>query len=101
VAVLGGRLIGSLVVGFTFAFLTWLTVGGDFSPFSVGPEFRFLFAIISILLIPGMFLGFLLSQNVHIINIWLMVVGNFIIYFGVAYLVLATRAKRKRKGGEA
>lgn len=88
-------MIASFAVGLTFASLTWLTVGGDLSPLSVGPEFRFLFGIISILLIPGMFLGFLLSHNVHIVSIWLMVMGNFIIYFGVAYLVLAKREKRR------
>ncbi len=88
------RLIGSLLVGSAFAFLTWLTVGG-LSPLSVGPEFRFLFGIISILLIPGMFLGFLLSHNVHIVNIWLMVMGNFIVYFGAAYLVFAKWEKRR------
>lgn len=98
------RLIASFAVGLTFAFLTWLTVGG-LSPLSVGSEFRFLFGIISILLIPGMFLGFLLGHNVHIVNIWLMVIGNFIVYFGAAYLVLAKwekrRAAAKRKmGGE-
>jgi len=89
------RLIASLAVGIIFAFLTWLTVGGDLSPLSVGPEFRFLFGIISVLLIPGMFLGFLLGHNVHIVNIWLMVMGNFIVYFGVAYLVLAKWEKRR------
>jgi hypothetical protein len=89
------RLIASLAVGLAFAFLTWLTVDG-LSPLSVGPEFRYLFGIISILLIPGMFLGFLLSHNVHIVNIWLMVMGNFIVYFGVMYLVLAKREKRRR-----
>jgi hypothetical protein len=99
------RLIASFAVGLAFAFLTWLTVGGGLSPFSIGAEFRFLFGIISILLIPGMFLGFLLSRNVHIVNIWLMVMGNFIVYFGAAYLVLAKwekrRAAAKRKlGGE-
>jgi hypothetical protein len=89
------RLIPSFVVGLTFAFLTWLTVGGDLSPLSVGPEFRFLFGIISILLIPGMFLGFILSHYVHIVNIWLMVIGNFTVYSGVAFLVLAKREKRR------
>lgn len=99
------RLIASFAVGLAFAFLTWLTVGGGLSPLSVGPEFRFLFGIISVLLIPGMFLGFLLSHNVHIVNIWLMVLGNFVIYFCVTYLVLAKREKRrgsrqKEMGGE-
>jgi hypothetical protein len=88
------RLIASLAVGLIFAFLTWLTVG-DLSPLSVGPEFRFLFGIISILLIPGMFLGFILSRNIHIVNIWLMVMGNFMVYSGVAFLVLTKRGKRR------
>ena len=87
------RVIASLAVGLAFASLTWLTVG--LSPLSIGPKFTFLFGIISILLIPGMFLGLLLSQNVHLVNVWLMAVGNFIIYFGVAYLLLAKREKRR------
>jgi hypothetical protein len=89
------RLIASFAAGLIFAFLTWSIIGGDLSPLSVGPEFRFLFGIISILLIPGMFLGFILSRNVHIVNIWLIVMGNFMVYSGVAFLVLTKRWKRR------
>ena len=53
--------------------------------------------MILILLIPGMFVGMLLSENVHLINVWLMVLANFIIYSGGAYLVLAKWVKRRKR----
>jgi hypothetical protein len=84
-------------MGVIFAFLTWVSVGGPYSPFTAGPATQILFQIISVVIIPGMFLGYLLSHNVHIVDVWLMVIGNFVVYFGLTYFVLAKREKQRAK----
>jgi len=100
---LRSRLIASLAVGFAFALLTWVMIGNhrDLRPTGVG--FEYLGEIITILLLPGMFAGVMISGNIHVANTWIVAVGNFIFYFGVVYLVLASREKRKHRtvlGGE-
>jgi hypothetical protein len=99
----GSRLGGSLVVGLAFAFLTWLIIGdhpyhrGDhpFEPTGIG--FVYLGEVIMILLLPGMFAAVMVSGNIHIASTWIVALGNFVFYFGVVYLILANREKRKAK----
>ena len=42
---------------------------------------------IAILLFPGAFLGIVTSGNVHDFSRWVVALGNFAFYFGIAYLV--------------
>ncbi len=90
------RLIGSLVVGLAFAFLTWVMIGNN-SYGRPGIGFEYLGEAITILLLPGMFAGLMVSGNVHVADIWVVASGNFIFYFGVVYFVLAYRERRKAK----
>ena len=83
----------SFQVGIVSAFLTWLIFGGHANPISIGPSLNFIFAILSFLLIPGMFLSLLASTNVHLISVWMGIIGNFIVYFCVANIVLSKWAK--------
>ena len=93
------RLIGSLVVGLAFAFVTWLMIG-DYphphaSPHLTGIEFEYLGEITMILLLPGMVIGVMVSGNIHVTDTWVVALGNFVFYFGVAYFILRGIAKRK------
>lgn len=88
------RMVVSLTLGLVPAILTWLFTVGT-TPHSVGLALTFLIWAIFLLLIPGMLLGFLLGHNVHIVNVWLMVAGNFIIYGGVAYFLIAKWEERR------
>ncbi len=104
-ALRSSRLIGSLVVGLAFAFLTWVMIGNHPYRRPTGIGFEYLGEVIMILLLPGMFAGVMVSGNIHVANTWVVALGNFIFYFGVVYLVLANREKRKAKhrtvlGGE-
>jgi hypothetical protein len=70
-----------------------------------GIGFEYLGEVIMILLLPGMFAGVMVSGNIHVASTWVVALGNFLFYFGVVYLVLANREKRKAKhrtvlGGE-
>jgi hypothetical protein len=105
VALRGSRLIGSLVVGLVFAFITWVMIGNNAYGRPTGIAFEYLGEVIMILLLPGLFAAVMVSGNIHIGSTWIVVLGNFIFYFGAVYLVLANREKRKSKrrtalGGE-
>ena len=105
VALQGSRLVGSLVVGLVFAFLTWVMIGNNAYGRPTGIAFEYLGEVIMILLLPGLFAAVMASGNIHIGSTWIVVLGNFVFYFGVAYLVLANREKRRTKhhtalGGE-
>jgi len=124
VALRGSRLIGSLVVGLVFAFLTWVVIGdhpyrrppgngleylgwvifGNLPYRGIGSS-EYLGEAVTILLLPGMFAAVMVSGNIHIASTWIVALGNFVFYFGVVYLVLVNREKRKAKrrtalGGE-
>jgi hypothetical protein len=83
----------SLATGAAFGFLTWLTLGSALNPHSVRPGVATLMQLASILAFPGLLFALLLSSNVHIVNIWSMVAGNFIFYSGGVYLALGKRGK--------
>jgi len=91
------QLIGSLVVGFAFAFLTWVMIGNNSYSTPTGIGFVYLGEAIMVMLLPGMFAGVMASGNIHTANPWIVALGNFIFYFGVVYLVLAYRERRKDK----
>jgi hypothetical protein len=49
------------------------------------------------LLLPGFFAGFMVSGNIHVANTWVVVLGNFVFYSGLAYLMGTLWAKRRGK----
>lgn len=91
------RLVASLVTGSAFAFLTMLMTSS--LPYNLPSRigFEFLGFVITILLFPGMLISIVTSGNIHIFSLWVAALGNFAFYFGVAYLVLASLAKRRAK----
>src|SRR5215469_4289048 len=93
---LRSRLITSLAAGFALALLTLVMIGNHRHPLRpTGVEFEFLGEISMVLLLPGMFAGVMISGNIHVANTWIVAAGNFIFYFGVVYLVLACRERRR------
>lgn len=92
-----GRLIGSLLLGLAFAFLTWMMIGDHPYPRPLGSEFEWLGQAIIILLFPGLFAGFMVSGNIHVANTWVVALGNFLFYFALAYLVGIFWEKRRAK----
>lgn len=92
------RLIGSLLVGFAFAFLTWLIFGGHLPyPRHIGRGLEYLGWVITIVSLPGLFTAMVASGNVHGGNTALAVLGNFLFYFGVTYFILAIWEKRNAR----
>ncbi len=89
------RLIASLLVGLALAFLTWVMIDDHADPRITGIGFEYLGEVIMILLLPGMFAGVMVSGNIHVASTWIVALGNFIFYFGVVYLILTVREKRK------
>jgi hypothetical protein len=51
----------------------------------------------AILLFPGAVLGIATSGNVHDFRTWAVALGNFVFYFGLAYLVWGIWEKHTRK----
>lgn len=47
-----------------------------------------------ILLLSGMSVDVMVSDNIHFANTWVVALGNFIFYFEIVYLVLANRRNR-------
>jgi hypothetical protein len=90
------RLITSMLVGVAVAFLTWAVVGNDFPPHLKVSEF--LGWAFSVLLLPGMIAGIIISGNVHIASPWVMTLCNFLFYFAVTYFLIGILVKRRTKG---
>jgi hypothetical protein len=91
------RLIASLLSGLAFAFLTWLTIGDHPYPRPIESGFEWVGQAIIVLLLPGFFAGFVASGNIHVANTWVVALGNFAFYFGLAYLVGTSWEKRKAR----
>jgi hypothetical protein len=91
------RLFGSFTVGLAFAFLTWVMIGDHAHPIAIPNELELLGAVLMFLLLPGMIAGFPISGNIHIANTWFVALGNFVFYFGIAYLALMNRERRKAR----
>jgi hypothetical protein len=89
------QLIRSLLVGFAFAFLTWVFIGGHLYPRQIGSGLEYLGYVITILLLPGLFTDIVVSGNIHGGSIGLAVLGNFLFYFGSTYFIFVIWDKRK------
>jgi len=84
---MNARLIVSLLVGFGFAFLSWLFFGSlSLTPYHFGGFWQYLGILITILSLPGLFTGMIASGNVHGGSMAVTVLVNFLFYF------LATRS---------
>jgi|HubBroStandDraft_3_1064219.scaffolds.fasta_scaffold475288_2 hypothetical protein len=88
--------MGALIAGCVFASLTWI-VFGDVEQILGLRVPDPLFHVLSFLVLPGMFLSMLASGNVHGGEIWVAVLANFGIYFGLAYLLIGIRKTNSRK----
>jgi hypothetical protein len=53
--------------------------------------------LFSILLMPGFFVGFTVSGNIHVTNPWVVTAVNFVFYFALAYLAVTLWQKLKAK----
>jgi hypothetical protein len=54
------------------------------------------------LVMPGLLIGYAVSGNIHVAQTWLVVLANFIFYYGVAYVTQGIwarlRPKSRRQG---
>ena len=91
------RLIRSLLVGFAFAFLTWLLIQGHLSARNAGAAITWLGTAIVVLLSPGIITGIITSGNVHTFSEWIVVSANFVFYSALSYLFLMVWQKFRTK----
>jgi hypothetical protein len=89
------RLIYSLVAGCAFALSTLMMI--EFPVLSPITVFARIERLFSILLMPGFFVGFSVSGNIHVTSTWVVTSANFVFYFGLAYLLLMVSGKLKAK----
>lgn len=85
------KLTGASVLGVVFAFSTLIMI-----KFPVLPSFAavaWVQRVLSILLFPGFFVGFAASGNIHAAHAWVVVLANFLVYFGLAWLALTVWEK--------
>ncbi|HXW57743.1 MAG TPA: hypothetical protein VEJ67_18465 [Candidatus Cybelea sp.] len=88
------RLICSVLAGVGSAFLTWWVFGDH----SHGPAWTMLEPIgglITLLLLPGLFGAHVVSGNVHMANMWVAPLGNFLFYLGLTHLLTKPRGQRR------
>jgi hypothetical protein len=92
------QLIYSLLSGLTSACLTWLMVG-DHPAFDLlgSSRFEWLAKGTFILVLPGLFAGFIVGGNVHVTLTWVVALANFLFYFGLVCVVGRYREKRRAK----
>jgi hypothetical protein len=89
------RLVYSLTAGCVFALSTLMMIEFPIlSPSAVVASFQRLF---SILLMPGFFIGFSVSGNIHVTSPWVVTSANFLFYFALAYLTVTLWSKLKAK----
>jgi hypothetical protein len=89
------RLIYSLLAGCVFALSTMMMI--EFPVLSPIKVFARIERLFSILLMPGFFVGFSVSGNIHVTSTWVVTSANFVFYFGLAYLLLMVSGKLKAK----
>jgi hypothetical protein len=89
-----GNLIISLVIALTLSSLTWVVTSSQFDP-STGPWLDYIGPVLMIPLFPGFLLSIIVSGNIHTFRTSTAIVGNFIFYFGVIYLTLRNRIRRR------
>jgi hypothetical protein len=80
------RLFFALLIASVFGTLSVLMIQ---FPDRIGPA--------SILLFPGAVLGIITSGNVHDFRTWVVALGNFVFYFGIAYLIWGIWERHTRK----
>jgi hypothetical protein len=89
------RLIYSFAIGCVFALSTLMMIEFPvLSSITVVATFQRLF---SILLMPGFFVGFAVSGNIHVASPWVGTAANFVFYFALAYLMVTLWSKLKAK----
>src|SRR5229473_7974099 len=87
------RLLYSAAAGLAFAFSTLMMIEFPvLSPITVVASLQRLF---SVLLMPGFFVGFTVSGNIHVTSSGVVTSANFVFYFALAYLTLTLWSKRK------
>ena len=92
-------LAGSLAALLT---LVWIKYPARL-PASVGTV-AWLGVLVTFLLFPGFVVGFMISGNIHAAYTWVVVAGNFLIYFGLVYFAVTLweiQRARPRGGGAA
>ena len=95
---MNAKVIVSLLVGFGFAFLSWLVFGSHLvTPHHFGGFSQYLGIVISILCLPGLFTGMIASGNVHGGSTAVTVLVNFLFYFVVARFIFTIWQKRSAK----
>jgi uncharacterized membrane protein len=87
------KLICSLAAGCIFAFSTVMMM--EFPVLSPITVFAWIERLFSILLMPGFLVGFTVSGNIHVASPWVVTSANFVLYFGLVYLLLMVREKLK------
>jgi hypothetical protein len=87
------RLIYSLAIGCVFALSTLMMIEFPvLTSIAVVAAFQRLF---SILLMPGFFIGFTVSGNIHVTSPRVVTAANFVFYFALAYLTTTLWSKLK------
>jgi hypothetical protein len=89
------RLIAALAVGVAFAFMSWVMLGDHSNFMSIGARLEWLSPMVMILLLPGLLGGAMVGGNFDLFDPLASALGNFVFYFGLVYLGLTIRAKRK------
>ena len=84
--------IVALVIGATMGILTKLFIQSPVLP-NGGDVFV-------IFLIPGFIAGVIANNNVHDPNQWVAILGNFLFYFALTYLVSAVHKRITRRAAE-
>ena len=74
----------------------WTLVEVSSSPSSVEVILR-LQQILAVLVFPGLLIGMIASGNVHGEVFWVAVLGNFAVYFGLAYALGSFLERRKNR----
>ena len=80
------RVFHSLAAGCVFAFSTLMLI--EFPVLSPIPAVAWLEHLFSVLLMPGFFLGYEISGNIHVASPVVVTTANFVFYFAVVYLAL-------------
>jgi hypothetical protein len=75
-------LAASLLIGFLFAFLTWVELEESVRL----QRFDYVFRPTFFLVLPGTLASMIIGGNIHIVSTWFAAVANFGFYFALAYL---------------
>jgi hypothetical protein len=90
------RLIVASLSGCVFGSLTLVLI--RFPDLSRITVIAWLQRLVHILLLPGFLVGYAGSRNIHVALTWVVVLANFLIYFGLVWVLLAARQKHGSGG---